>query len=327
MGSKIPPPWFEIPPHEQALARIVMGRAEAGTKKSDVMPPSGIILLAALALFWGVNWPAMKIVLGEIPVWWFRSICLSVGAAGSLLVAYLSGNSVMVKRADLWPLVVSATFNVVGWHLCSGYGVSLMPAGRAAIIAFTMPVWATLFSAWLLKEELTKIKLVGLALGIAGLAVLMGRDLVILQAAPIGALFMLFAAISWAAGTVAIKWFRWSTPVISIVGWQMFIGAVPITIGALLIGPPPDAGALSEQAWIALLYVLALPILFCQWAYFKTVQLLPANVAAIGTLAVPIVGVYSSALILSEDIGMQEHLALVLICAALASVLIQRVSD
>ncbi len=298
-----------------------MGPAEAGTRNQDVLHPSGLILLGSLAIFWGTNWPAMKIVLGELPVWWFRSICLIVGATGSLMIAYLSGISVRVKRTDLWPLVVSAVFNVIGWHLFSGYGVSLMPAGRAAIIAFTMPVWAMLIGSWLLDEELTKNKLIGLALGIAGLATLIGQDLVILRTAPIGALFMLFAAISWAAGTVAIKWFQWSTPALSIVGWQMLIGAVPITIGALLLGPPPDTETLSNQALFALLYVLAMPILFCQWAYFKTVQILPANVAAIGTLAVPIVGVYSSALVLSEDVGIQEHVALVLICAALASVL------
>jgi len=298
-----------------------MGITEAKTKPQHALPASGIILLAALAVFWGANWPAMKIVLAEVPVWWFRSICLGVGGIGLLLVAYIGGNRLTIATTDFWPLLVSSALNIVGWHLCSGYGVSLMPAGRAAIIAFTMPVWATFISCWLLDEELTKSKLMGLALGVAGLAVLMGRDLVVLKVAPIGALFMLLAALSWAGGTVAIKWFQWSTPAISIVGWQMFIGALPITIGAFMIEPLPDVWALSGQVWYAFLYVLLLPMLFCHWAYFKSVQLLPANVAAIGTLAVPIVGVYSSALILSENVGIREHLALLLICAALISVL------
>ena len=48
----------------------------------------------------------------------------------------------------------------------------------------------------------------------------------------------------------------------------------------------------------------------------------PAAIAAMGTLAVPIVGVYSSALILGEPVGWQELTALVLTCSALASVLV-----
>ena len=49
-----------------------------------------------------------------------------------------------------------------------------------------------------------------------------------------------------------------------------------------------------------MIYLIALPMIFCQWAYYKVVSLFPAAIAAIGTLAVPIVGVYSSALILGE---------------------------
>ena len=88
--------------------------------------------------------------------------------------------------------------------------------------------------------------------------------------------------------------------------------------------PMPDFGALSERALLALLYVFAFPMLFCQWAYFKTVRLFPASIAAIGTLAIPVLGVYSSALLLGEPAGLQEFFALVLICAALACVLLLR---
>jgi drug/metabolite transporter (DMT)-like permease len=285
-----------------------MSRPQAGKPVISSLPAAGFLLLAALTVFWGVNWPAMKIVLSELPVWWFRSLCLVVGGAGR----------------ELRPLFICATFNVVGWHLCSAYGISLMAAGRAAIVAFTMPVWAALFSSLFLGEALTRNKIVGLLFGVGGLAVLIGPDLLILKAAPVGALFMLLAAISWAMGTVAIKRFNWTTPLASLVGWQLLAGALPITLGALAFEPLPDFGALSERALWALAYVFAFPMLFCQWAYFKTVRLFPASIAAIGTLAIPVAGVYSSALILGEPAGIQELAALVLICAALASVLLVR---
>ena len=47
----------------------------------------GYLMLASLGLFWGLNWPGMKIALEELPVWWFRSLSVGVGALGLLLIA------------------------------------------------------------------------------------------------------------------------------------------------------------------------------------------------------------------------------------------------
>lgn len=297
------------------------GSSKRSAPARDALPPLGFVLLAGLTLFWGLNWPAMKIVLAELPVWWFRAGCLWFGGLGLLLIAQLSGPSLAVPRAERGPLVLCALFNVVGWHLCSGYGISLMPAGRASIIAFTMPVWAALLGSLVLGEAFTKAKLIGLALGMGGLAVLIGPDLVVLETAPLGALFMLLAALSWATGTVLLKRFRWSLTTTVLVGWQLVAAALPVSLGAVLLEVPPDLAGLSDRALLAIAYVFLLPMLFCQWAYFRTVRLFPAAIAAIGTLAIPVVGVFSSAAVLGEHVGWREFAALALICGALASVL------
>lgn len=286
------------------------------------LPPQGYILLAGLTLFWGLNWPIMKIALTEIPIWWFRTACLLIGGTGLLALSYLSGGTWKISRAQLVPLMVVSLFSIIGWHLNSAYGLTLMPAGRAAIIAFTMPVWASLLSSVLLGEPFTRAKVIALVLGMAGLAVLIGPDLIVLKTAPLGAFFMLMAAISWAIGTVLVKRFTWSISVTALAGWQLLVAAVPITIGALLLEPVPDLSAVSANALWAALYVFALPMIFCQWAFLKTVRLFPASIAAIGTLAIPVVGVYASALLLGEPVGISELGALTLICAALFGVLV-----
>lgn len=288
----------------------------------DRLPTAGFILLAAVTLFWGANWPGMKIALSELPVWWFRSMCLWAGAIGLLAIARLSGASLRMPRAEIGPLLLVSLFAMAGWQVCSAYGVSLMPAGRASIIAFTMPVWSAFLGAVFLKEPITRYKIAGLLLGMAGLGVLIGEDLFVFGVAPLGALFMLAAALTWAIGTVLFKKYRWSAPVSTMVGWQLAAAAVPITLVALLFEPIPDLSQLSHQAILALVYVFALPMIFCQWAFFKVVSMFPATVASMGTLAVPVVGVYSSAIILGEPVGWHEAAALLLICAALASVLI-----
>ena len=65
------------------------------------LPLAGFALLAAVTLFWGANWPGMKIVLGEIGPWWFRTICLGVG--GAALLAISAGK---FKYKHAYPLVV-----------------------------------------------------------------------------------------------------------------------------------------------------------------------------------------------------------------------------
>ena len=219
-------------------------------------------------------------------------------------------------------VVLCSAFSFVGWLIFSAYGVSMIGAGRASIIAFTMPVWAALFASWLLGEKFAASKVFGLLLGVAGLMLLIGPELVALQRSPVGGLFMLCAALSWAFGTTLFKRFRWTVPVASNVGWQLLLAAVPMAVVAALLEPFPDFMALSRDAVIALAYIYGFPMIFCQWAYYKTVHLFPASIAAIGTLMVPVVGVYSSHFILAEPVGWSELGALVLIVAALASVLI-----
>ena len=289
---------------------------------APALPPLGFLLLAGLTLFWGGNWPAMKIVLGEIPVWPFRSMCLIAGGVALLTISRLSGRSIRVPTSEIRPLLVCVVFNILGWHLLSGYGVSLIEAGRASIIAFTMPVWAALLGRFVLGEALTPAKLFGLLLGIAGLAVLIGPDLRGLGAAPLGAALMLGAAVSWAMGTVVMKRYRWTIPVATLAGWQLLIGAVPITLGALAFDEFPNPADLSLPALGALLYILTFPMVFCHWAWFSVVRLFPAATAAMGTLAIPIVGVLSSGLLLGEPVGLRELAALALVCSALAVVLV-----
>lgn len=289
---------------------------------APALPAAGFFLLAAVSLFWGLNWPGMKIVLNEMTIWWFRALSVGVGAAGLLLIARATSGRFLPTRREVWPTALCALFNIVGWHLLTGYGVSQMAAGRASIIAFTMPVWAALLGTAILGERMTGFKIAGLALGVAGLLVLIGPELANLSAAPLGAAFMLGAAVSWAIGTVLFKKFAWDSPVALLIGWQLAVGFAAILPGALLLEPLPRLGELSREAWIALLYLFALPMVFCQWAFFQVVRIFPAAIASIGTLAVPAIGVWSSALLLGEPTGWREAVSMALIVAALATVLV-----
>jgi len=259
----------------------------------------------------------MKIVLGEIRPWTFRAICLAAAGAALLALARAGGAALRVPAGDLKPLIITSLINITGWHILSAYGISMLHAGRAVIIAFTMPLWAILLSRLLLKEHITSARLWALGIGSTGLALLLGPDMQAVGAAPLGALMMLGAAACWGAGTVLVKFFKWHMPGTLVMGWQFLIGGIPIVLGAILIDPATAITTVSWRAIAALIFVVALPTIFCHWAFFMVVQIFPANVAALSTLGIPVIGVFSSALILGEPVTATELVALLLIVLSL----------
>lgn len=286
--------------------------------------PSGraLLMLAAVTLIWGLNWPVMKLALDQLPVLAFRTFCLAIAGSGMLAIAAAAGLSLRVPRQERRPLLAVAFANTTMWHVCSAFGLAHLPAGRAAIIAFTMPLWASLLAVPMLGERLRWTTLAGLAVGLAGIALLIAPDWARIVAAPVGVLAMLLAALGWALGTVGFKTVRWTTPTAVITGWQFLLGGVPVALGALLHDARFDYGSVGWTAWLAAFYSASLPLIFCQWAFFRLVGLVPASIAAIGTLAIPVVGVISGALMLGEAIGPEVLGALVLVLAALMLVLV-----
>lgn len=301
----------------QATATIDV-RDQAAIAPPAALSTGGILLLIALTIFWGLNWPMMKMALAEVPPWTFRSLCLIVGGSTLLLLTRLGGRPAVVAFDRLPQLGLVALFNITGWHLFSAHALLHTGGGRAAIIGYTMPLWASLISVLVLRVRLTAPQIWALALGMAALGLLIGGDLRTLGTAPIGTLLMLGGAICWAIGTVLVKKFDWAgMPVTALTGWQQLLGGVPIVIGWWLLEPWPDLMALGLPSAIGLFYAVFVAMVFCHTAYFKLVSLLPAHVAAISVLAVPVVGVVSSAWLLAEPVGPAEIGALVLVVSAL----------
>ncbi len=291
------------------------------TTDRHTLPRSTWALLAILTLGWGFNWPMMKLAVNEVPVLTFRALCLVIGAASMFLIARAGKHPMMPSKCE-WPhLLITSLFNVTAWNVLIAYGVLLLPAGRTVILAYTMPLWVTLLSIPILRESLTARRLVGLALGMAGMLLLIGSDVAALRAAPMGTLLVLGASLSWAAGTVMMKRFPTQLPTTSFSGWQMLLGGVPLTLGALLF----DIGKVhvpSAAATVAVLYNVFIAFILCYWAWFKIVSRASAGVSAVGTLLIPVVGVLSSMLLLGERPSWQEFAAMALVLGAIATVLI-----
>ncbi|MCC7547452.1 MAG: DMT family transporter [Burkholderiales bacterium] len=293
------------------------------TADQHTLPRSTWLLLAALTLGWGFNWPTMKIALAEMPVWTFRAICVAGGGAGMFLIAWHNGLRIMPPPGSWARLGATALCNVTLWNVLVAQGLTYLPAGRSVILAYTMPLWVVVLSRLVLGEALTPRRVTGLALGMAGMLVLIGNELAVLRSAPIGALLVLAAALSWAMGTVLMKRFPTDLPTTSFTGWQMLIGGIPIAAGALLMDPA-HWHPVGWQTVAAVLYNVFIAFILCHWAWFKIVGLASAGVSALGTLLIPVVGVFSSMLLLGERPAWPEYVAMLLVFGALGTVLVPR---
>ena len=285
------------------------------------LPRSMWVLTVLLTLGWGLNWPMMKLALVDIPVWTFRGLCIASGAIGLFIIAR-AGRQQTAVPAGQWPrLAVTAIANVTMWNVLIGYALLLLPSGRTAILAYTMPLWTVLLSRFVLREKLTPRRVLGVSLGMAGMALLVVDEFAAMEAAPVGAALALGAAFSWAVGTVLMRRYPTALPTTSFTAWQLLIGGVPIMVGALIL----DWGkwhSIGVGAAIGLGYNMVFVFIFCYWAWYKIATNVPPTIAALSTLMIPIVGLFSGMLILGERPQWQEYAALVLVIAALATVLV-----
>lgn len=288
---------------------------------SQILPRSMWVLLGLLTLGWGFNWPLMKMTLAELPVWTFRGSSVAIGAFGLFILARLGHQSIRVPAGQWVRLSAISLCNVTLWNVFIGYGLQMLPAGRSAILAYSMPIWAVLLSLFILHERLTRRRLLGLGLGMAGMAVLLGGEMSLVRASPLGAVLVLGGAIAWALGTVLMRRYPVSLGTSALTAWQLLIGGLPLTAGALLI----DWGnwhPLSTRATIGLVYNMTFVFIFCYWAWFRIATTAPPGVSSLSTLMIPVVGVFSGIWLLGEAPRWQEYLALLLVIASLATVLI-----
>lgn len=285
-----------------------------------------LIPIAILTLIWGCNWPILKIGVTELAPLTFRALTLPFAALGLLLAAHYSGNGIRVPRAWWGRVAILAVFNIAVWNGFILFGVQQLPAGRSAILAYTMPLWATAIAAVALHEPLRKRKLAGLALGVTGMTILIGDELRVIRQAPFGVATILAGAVGWAIGTVLLRKWKPPLPQNTLAGWMMLVGWLPIVALAPFFDSRPlsaELASLSGRGWFAIVYNVLLAGTVAHWAWFHLARTLPVAVSSLSSLPVPVVGVFAGILVLGEQPGPQEWIALALVVCALFIVMFE----
>ena len=277
----------------------------------------GFICLLVTSLGWGLNWPAMKVLLRELPPLFARGAAGSVAGIACALAALLLGQSLVVTRPLLGRVAAAAALNVFAWMGFATVAMRWLSVGQCALLVYTLPVWATLL-AWPIRGERPSLRAVaGLVLCMAGLWQLFGSGGFHLDRQQlVGAGLALSSAVLFALGTVALRPLVELRPVASL-AWQLSLGCLPmLALGVAF--EHPQLAQVSVTGWALMLYMTAVPMGLCYMTWFAALRRLPPTTASLATLLTPVIGVVAAAFSIGEPLGLGELTALTLTLAGVA---------
>jgi drug/metabolite transporter (DMT)-like permease len=287
-----------------------------------VSPRRALALLVVVILFWGANWPIMKVGIAMSAPLTF--VCLRTAIAAACMAAVLAaiGRLHWPTRRD-WPIVLSVgVLQIAGFLGFASAGVQFVEAGRSAILAYTTPLWVVPGAALFLGERTSPRKLAGVGLGLAGVAVLFnpialdwsdGRQM-------LGHALLMAAAFSWAIQILQIRGHRWDSPPLELAAWQYLVAAlVTLPLALVLEADRPIAWAAPEFLAI-LAYNGVIATAFGFFAVITINRALSAVTTSLAMLGVPAAGLVFAALWLGETIDLTKAAGLALIAGGLALV-------
>lgn len=280
-----------------------------------------LVTLVLLTLFWGLNWPVMKLGVTGFPPLTFRALSLVFGLPVAGLVLVLTKTSPRVARKDWAEVGWLALTNMVVWHVCMILAVQSLSSGRSAILGYTMPIFSAVLGALLFGHRLPARAWAGVGAAALGVALLLWHEVTNLAGRPGAVALALFAASVWALGTQLLRRSRIGVPTLALSFWMTALSAVVATVLSVVFERSrwamPDPAVASALAYNA---VVIFGIAQVMW--LSLARGLPPVASTLSVMFIPVLGVFSGALGLGEVLHWQDWTAVLLMVLAIASVLL-----
>ena len=264
--------------------------------------PRHRLLLALLILAWAISWPAVKVGVATVPPLWYACFRYWIAAVCLLPFVALRHGITIPPRSD-WPLVaVSGALQMAAYSALTGLALTIVPSGRASVLAFSTPIWVVPLAAWRLREHASQRAFHGVALGILGVSTIVAPSLRPDGVQQILAYAMLLgAAGAWAVSIVAVRAHRFSSTALALAPWQMLVAGFMLLPVAILVEGTPQPIAGSGLASLA--YVGPVATAFAYWAVVEVGRQICASTMSMALLAAPCLGLLISAVTLGETVG------------------------
>ncbi|MFA9597139.1 DMT family transporter [Citrobacter telavivensis] len=283
--------------------------------KGNPLAIGGLILLT---LIWSYSWIFMKQVTSYIGAFDFTALRCIFGTLLLFIVLLLRGRGLRPTPFKYTlAIALLQTCGMIGlaqWALMSG------GAGKVAILTYTMPFWVVILAALFLGERLRRLQYAAIMIAAIGLLLVM-QPWQLNYASLKSALLAILSGVSWGASAIVAKRMYARHPridLLSLTAWQMLYAALVMSVVAWWV-PQPVVDWQPIVFW-ALAYsaILATALAWSLWLF--VLRNLPASIASLSTLAVPVCGVLFSWWLLGEKPGPVEGGGIVLIVLALAIV-------
>ena len=278
------------------------------------------IVLALLTVVWGFNWPVMKVGVTGFPPLTYRMICLLIGTPVLGLVLLFLKVPFKVPRQYWKELLILSVFNMFFWHILIILAVSLLSSGRSALLGYTMPIFSALIGAIIFKTQLSKRNWTGVTAAAIGVIFLLWHELVNFSGKPVGVLVALGAASTWALGTQLLRRTSIPLPTLTLTFWMTAMTSVVIAVLATVFESDRWVAPTSTH-WASIIYNAVLVFGFAHAAWFYLARSLPPVASTLSVMMIPILGVFSGAWALNEQLHWQDWAAMGLMIVSIASVL------
>jgi drug/metabolite transporter (DMT)-like permease len=286
--------------------------------------------LLILYVVWGSTYLGIRIAVETIPP--FIMAASRFFVAGLVLMAWSIGRD---GRSFRWPTARQwrDTF-IVGALLLGGgmglvaWGEQTVPSGITALLIALMPVWVAVLGRLFFREKLPRAAIAGVAIGLAGVAILVGpSDNPVERFAPAGIAALIVSPICWSSGSL-FSAHRAQLPQQPLVatGGQMLSGAIVLTLFALITGEPSrfDLATVSPASFGALVYLTVIGSLVAFTTYVALLRIAPLPLIATYAYVNPVVAVVLGWLVLAEPLTPRTLVAGAVIVFAVALIITAR---
>lgn len=296
------------------------------------MKPSArqLWVLLVLTLVWGFNWPVMKAGVSGLPgapqaypPLTFRALSMWLGLPVLGLALLALKVPFRLPRRHWGEVAQLAVLNMILWHVVVIVAVQQLSSGRSAILGYTMPIFAALWGRFLYGDQLGWRQTLGVAAAALGVVLLLGSEFSRMTGAPWAALSVLGAAAVWALGTHRLRRSGMDMPLLAIAFWMTLLTACVLALLAWAIEGPRWQTP-QPHVWWAVAYNAVGVFGFAHAAWFYLARTLPPVASSVSVMLIPVLGVFSGALLLGEQLHWQDFAAVASMVAAIGLVLLRR---
>jgi drug/metabolite transporter (DMT)-like permease len=255
------------------------------------------LLFLLVSVLWGIPYFLIKVAIDDLSPMFVVAGRAAIAALVLLPAAYARG-TLSALRGRLGIVAVLAAVHIIAPFLLITYGEVHITSSLTGLLIAIEPVAIALLMSR--TEPLTRGRSLGLVLGFAGVAVLVGLDVSGDRLGLLGAAMVLLAALSYAVATMLVQRRAADLPPESLAGGTTAITALVLAPFAVLTRP---TGTVHPNAWLALAALGVLCTAVALLAFYRLIALAGSNRAGLVTYVNPVVAVLLGVLLLDEPFG------------------------